>query len=441
MLTDFLSFIEESIYSGCIIFSTFLFGNLYLKRRSNYYLRSLTTTIPLTLLGGSYYFILMNYLKSLDIDFVYLFNAFWYPGLLVLFYLAFIFSFKTSFLKSLLPFTMGFLLETSIFGFFRLFIDLKVIGLREISVFSVLFELIFRFLLVFIVIYIITYFTKKKKLNYDPNSSWYLFIGLIVLIMFLRLNLQGVYEVAFNSTREWIINISLALIPLVFLILILAILTNLELNKDKSLLENLLLEKEKQYQISKENIDIINRKCHDIKYQIRSLEFLDSENKKEALDEMSKSISIYDTSINTGNNALNAILSEKSLYCVSHNIKFSKIIDGNKLSFMKLSDVFALFGNILDNAIEAVEKIKDGNKRVISLTSSFQNNYLTIRVDNYFINEVKINNDSIETTKSDKAYHGFGTKSIKYIVEKYNGNLIIKTEGDIFILVMSFKLA
>ena len=257
MLTDFLSFIEESIYSGCIIFSTFLFGNLYLKRRSNYYLRSLTTTIPLTLLGGSYYFILMNYLKSLDIDFVYLFNAFWYPGLLVLSYLAFIFSFKTSFLKSLLPFTMGFLLETSIFGFFRLFIDLKVIGLREISVFSVLFELIFRFLLVFIVIYIITYFTKKKKLNYDPNSSWYLFIGLIVLIMFLRLNLQGVYEVAFNSTREWIINISLALIPLVFLILILAILTNLELNKDKSLLENLLLEKEKQYQISKENIDII----------------------------------------------------------------------------------------------------------------------------------------------------------------------------------------
>ena len=168
---------------------------------------------------------------------------------------------------------------------------------------------------------------------------------------------------------------------------------------------------------------------------------MDSENKKEAIDEMSKSISIYDTSINTGNNALNAILSEKSLYCVSHNIKFSKIIDGTKLSFMKLSDVFALFGNILDNAIEAVEKIKDENKRVISLTSSFQNNYLTIRVDNYFINEVKINNDSIETSKSDKAYHGFGTKSIKYIVEKYNGNLIIKTEGDIFILVMSFKLA
>lgn len=441
MLYDFLSFIQESIYSSSIILAIFLFGNLYLKRRNNYYLRSLLTTIPLCLLGGSYYFILIDYLRPLGTETIYIFNAFWYSGLLFLFYLSFVFSFKTTFIKSLLPFTMGVLLETSIFGFFRLFIDFNVIELREISIFSVTLELIFRMLVIFIIGYIISYFTKKNKLTYDPNSSWYLFIGLIVLIMFLRLNLQGVYEVAYDSNREWIINISLALIPLVFLILILAILTNQELNKDKNLLENLIKEKEKQYEISKENIDIINRKCHDIKYQIRSLEFIDAKNKKEVIDEMSNSISIYDTTINTGNNALNAILSEKSLYCVSHNIQFSKIIDGSKLNFMKLSDVFTLFGNVLDNAIEAVEKIEDKNKRVISLTSDFKNNYLTIRVDNYFINDLKIENNTIETSKSDKAYHGFGTKSIKYIVEKYNGNLILKTENDIFILVMSFYIA
>lgn len=78
-------------------------------------------------------------------------------------------------------------------------------------------------------------------------------------------------------------------------------------------------------------------------------------------------MAIYDNIYQTGNDALDLVLTEKSLLCDEYNIKLSSMIEGLALDFMHTTDVYALFGNLLDNAIESVMKEPDEEKRIISI--------------------------------------------------------------------------
>ena len=111
----------------------------------------------------------------------------------------------------------------------------------------------------------------------------------------------------------------------------------------------------------KENIDLINIKCHDMKHKIRLLtngkNFSNEE--RESID---KSITIYDSSLKTGNEALDVILTEKAFICNEKNVKFTCVIDGTLISFINETDIFSLFGNIMDNALNATLVTMNGNE-------------------------------------------------------------------------------
>ncbi len=70
------------------------------------------------------------------------------------------------------------------------------------------------------------------------------------------------------------------------------------------------------------------------------------------LKELEQSIRIYDSIVKTGNEILDTLLSEKSLICEARDITIHCVIDGKKLFFMDSIDIYALFGNAIDNAIE-----------------------------------------------------------------------------------------
>lgn len=189
---------------------------------------------------------------------------------------------------------------------------------------------------------------------------------------------------------------------------------------------------ERQYAISKDTIDLINIKCHDIKYKINALFSGDDRPTAAELDDVQESISIYDANVETGNRILNVLLTEKNLYCEQNGITFSCMADGEKLAFMSAGDLYCLFGNIIDNALEAVGGIAEKERRVINLVVKCKNNMLVIQEDNYFDGEIEFLNGLPLTTKQDKDYHGFGTSSIKMIVHKYEGELSASVTDDVF---------
>ncbi len=210
-----------------------------------------------------------------------------------------------------------------------------------------------------------------------------------------------------------------------------------KLQNDLNVAERLWNEKREQYAITKENIDIINRKCHDLKHQLRRADGTLAD--ASLVSEIEDVIAVYDTSVHTGNDALDIIITEKSLLCNKLKIRLCVVADGGRLDFMPPSDLYALFGNIIDNAIEAVRALSE-DKRTIALSVAEKNGFIVINIHNRYDGEIKFDGALPATTKADKTQHGFGMKSVLSTCEKYGGEMSIRTEKNVFNLNMIFPV-
>ena len=203
-----------------------------------------------------------------------------------------------------------------------------------------------------------------------------------------------------------------------------------ELKREKAVLEGLIYLQSKQYELSGETVEIINRKCHDLKHQISVLRKMDKSQSDEFYNELEKTIMVYGDIAKTGNEALDITLTEKCLLCDEYKIKFSYIVDGESLSVMQPVDVSSMFGNILDNAIECARGEEEG-KRIIKLNVAPSRGYLKIHCENYCSHEVAFD-DNLPVTDKSTDYHGYGVKSIRYLAEKYGGSLVMEQDDGIF---------
>lgn len=210
-----------------------------------------------------------------------------------------------------------------------------------------------------------------------------------------------------------------------------------KLQREVEYLKYAVRQSERQYEISKETIDIINVKCHDIKYKLNAFAAQNGVT-PEAMEDLRKSISIYDTKINSGNKLLDVLLTEKSLFCEQNGITLSCMADGEKLDFIEDGDLYCLFGNLLDNALEAVKGIAEKERRIISLMVKSRDDIIIVQEENYFNGSLEFENGLPVTTKEDKNYHGFGMQSLRMIVKKYGGELTAYVTDDIFHLNIIF---
>ncbi len=196
-------------------------------------------------------------------------------------------------------------------------------------------------------------------------------------------------------------------------------------------LESVLAGESKMYDAYKRSVNIINMKAHDLKHFIAGLDTLGDD--RESLDEIRSAVEKYEQTANTGNKALDVTLTEKSYLCNKYGIDLSVSVDGKALDFMHKSDVVSLFGNALDNAIEH-EKTVDESKRFIALRVHRRAALLSIHVENYCAVVYDMDDGLPTTTKSDKTNHGFGLKSIRFIAQKYGGNMTVTVRDDRFML-------
>ncbi|MEE0727471.1 MAG: ATP-binding protein, partial [Clostridium saudiense] len=109
-------------------------------------------------------------------------------------------------------------------------------------------------------------------------------------------------------------------------------------------------------------------------------------------------------------------------------------INISKLGFIKDIDICAIFANALDNAIEACMKIDNDLEKSIQVKATYINGFAIIKFTNTKVNEIKFSDKRIQTSKDNKKIHGIGISSIKYIVGKYNGEVIVNYSENEFIL-------
>ena len=207
----------------------------------------------------------------------------------------------------------------------------------------------------------------------------------------------------------------------------------IQIRFEKDTLHNIMEMQYKNYQLSKENIDMVNRKYHDLKHQINLLKTQAYVGKSTSyLEKMEREIRVYETQNKTGNQILDAVLTNKAMICQNKEIELKFIVDGGALSFMEDMDVSALFGNMLDNAIESAEKQREKQKRLIWLYVTKEKQFVRIRTENYCDEKIQFKNGMPVTTKKDRRLHGYGMKSIKSTVEKYHGSVVAAQENNWF---------
>ena len=430
----------ECIYSAGILAGSFIAGYFTAERRFEKTWGLMLSWILSSLAGGCFSFLSVliqaSGFSTFAIQFLHLL---WYVCWLIALFFVMMLNYKGTAQQLIFTFVFGLLMDTSVFGFFRLSYDFGWLVLRENTWYSVLAEILFMCLCYIAYFFVFKKVFKEKNLSSDHISFTIAYILTIVLSMFMRMSLQNVYEYVYQTSTGWIVNFSIGFISIIVLILILLLYSYAVASNEKDVLAGMLDEKERQYLLSAESIDTINQKCHDIKRLLRAFEFASDEDKEKVKAEMERSISVYDSSFNTSSPALNTILSEKSLYCQSRNIQLSCSADGDLLSFIDPVDIYILFSNILDNATEAVSNVEE-NRKVITISVTSKAGYLLIREDNYFSDEIKLVNGIPQTTKREKKYHGYGAKSIRHISEKYGGDVSFQTEDHIFTILISIPL-
>ena len=208
------------------------------------------------------------------------------------------------------------------------------------------------------------------------------------------------------------------------------------LNTEMSVRRRLWEEQQKQFEFKKEYMDLINQKFHDLKYKISAMRHM-SQNQdiQDELDEMSKSMQPYHYLVQTGNHAIDAILTEKAQPLYENGIQFSCIIDNEiNVSFIKIMDLYAILGNAMDNVLECMtgdHRPEHGNVNVRIYNDK---HFLRIIIKNNYQGEIEFHNGLPVSIKQDMRYHGFGLKSIKQTVKRYDGAISLRTKNHEFIL-------
>ncbi len=294
-------------------------------------------------------------------------------------------------------------------------------------------------ILVCAAIYAIIYFLfLRGKVPHDSKKGIKLKVSVSLIVMLICIGLSRLS--ADNSARDSIAFLAESLYAVVGCCLVLFILFTINrsdrMESEVEVMTELLHREKEQYKLSKENIELINIKCHDLKHQISALKQDYSEDK---IKEIEDAVMIYDATVKTGNDVLDVILTEKSLYCEKNGIKLTCVVDAHGLSFMENMDIYSLFGNALSNAIERASKIELPTRRLVSVNVQTCGNFLSVHIENYYDGEITFEN-GLPVTDGDKNYHGFGMKSMNYIAKSYGGQMSITACEGKFSLDFVFPL-
>lgn len=177
---------------------------------------------------------------------------------------------------------------------------------------------------------------------------------------------------------------------------------------------------------------------HDMKNHMLVLESSQgTEATRQMAQELRSQIADYENYIHTGNSFLDIIIRDKAEKAREKQIDFSAFIDFGGVNFIEPLDISTLFGNGIDNAIEASEKLLE-DQRVILVKAGKVQNFVSILIENNCSDEVHTEG---HTTKADKFLHGFGISNMKKAAEKYGGTCTTKQANGKFTLKILLSAA
>lgn len=426
---------------GEVSFSlAFLAGSLLvcssLEKKKHFYLRILIIYLLMFLVQVCYRPFFYNYYEAVQTSFLKIFLFIPYLLQYIIVIVGIYQCFETSKLASLFAATLGYCFQHITERSYEILMN-NFFSDRPLLIWFIVLTLIT------VIPYALIYFLYLRKITKEDfdlihDYTGQVFLSFVVTAVAIFLNGTVAYlgYDSVNSTAIvcWVYFFSI-LVCFITVILEFTVLKARKVRKEKEILSDLVMQKKSQYEKEKETMELLNVKYHDIMHILKTNNANVDTNLQQ---EINNSLHLYQSFLKTGNEAMDVLLGKKSQECQMNHIRFTCLCDGKKLSFIPPYETYALFENIMDNAIEACKELPE-EKRIISLTTSEKNGIFFIHENNYYEGEI-VFEKGLPKTKGDKNYHGYGSKSIRMIAQKYHGDLAIMTEKDIFSLEITFPL-
>lgn len=300
----------------------------------------------------------------------------------------------------------------------------------------------------------------KIILNLNVNIKYYTYIALtiavnILSIAFIYISGNHIFNLCNLLVNNHIFNLNQELIYFVYaaqsiipgiivicnMFLVIIINSLIKNIKSKSELKSIndKLDMQYNYYLNIEESHIQVRKLyHDINNHLANMKQLQNEDINIYIESVDKELKSFQSRFDTGNRILDIILNDKSLKCSKYDIDLFCDINFRFCDFVEMIDVSAIFANTLDNAIEACQKVKEN--RYIHIRGTMVKSYYIIKCESSKVNQIKIKNNKVITSKKNKIFHEIGLQSVKSSLKKYNGELKIIDEKNKFVLKIYIPL-
>ncbi len=171
---------------------------------------------------------------------------------------------------------------------------------------------------------------------------------------------------------------------------------------------------------------------HDLKNKlIEMYRFFEDEDTKQLMERIRKiyqELDSADDASYSANPAVDSVLRLKIGKAKSEGIEMDVYVLVPKGLQLEYGDTGVLYGNLLDNAIEACQKVEQG-KRYIHIENKYIDGKMLLVIEN---SKPPAVNEKLRTTKQDSYQHGRGIASVRKVVGKYNGTVVFSDKGDCF---------
>lgn len=332
--------------------------------------------------------------------------------------LAVIFSYLTFFCSELFVMAVG--------GYY------KINDFFDKGEYSSLTGIILCRLLAFMIVLLIENYSNLRKGSEIPTSSWLSIIFIPLGSFYIIFYILTIY-----SDR------AVTLVMCVFILLVINIITFYLYDAlsvfYREKIDRILLKQQNEYyakQLEIMNSSYENARSirHDIKNHLIALEsYIKQENSEKAIEYISQIITASygeRALVSTGNVDIDSILNYKLEEARSKDIEVILDLNIPKEINIETLDIVSILGNLLDNAINANLKLKEGRK--IALSIKYNRNLLIISTSNPFDGNIVYSGNRITTTHTDKESHGIGLNNINNILNRYDGTMEITHENSIF---------
>ena len=240
---------------------------------------------------------------------------------------------------------------------------------------------------------------------------------------FLAEDLQYLERASANSVLTNIIGCLVVLFALYHM------LAYTETDLKEELFSTMYRQERAQYEQFRQNVDYINARHHDLKH-ILTLIQNDRAGAERMLGDVTENVAFLQSEIDTGDETLDNILTDRYMRCVQKGIEFHLMTDGTTFEWIDTVDLYLIFCNMLDNAIEYLETVEGEKSLAIGIKTVRQ--MIFIHQENGLYDSLRTEDGIPISTKGEAHDHGFGIRSIIATAERYGGSVSVSAQDGRF---------